>query len=285
MQEPTASVVTPEENRSDPGFLGIAEPDGPIYRIFPLWFLEEALRLHQLVLVPRTSWEDPYEVLEKRIAVSVHSGGVYQRQVMIGNGLPQAFAQCWSATPESDTLLRAYSRVVKDTHLQRNMCPRDEGVRVRSTPRKLLEALRAGTRDGPSASCFIGSVQYLSQTELTQSATNAIGQVGLDVFTVPENRAKLMLLKRMAFSHEAEVRLICVEHRLEANKPLLRVRIDPNEVFDEITFDPRLVELDRLERETTIRSVNYGGAVNRSDLYQPTLMEVMLDIPNPLPTK
>ena len=285
MHEPTASVVTPEENRNDPGFLGIAEPDGPIYRIFPLWFLEEALRLHQLVLVPRTSWEDPYEVLEKRIAVNIHSGGVYQRQVMIGEGPPQAFAQCWSATPESDALLRAYSRVVKDNHFQRNACPRDEGVRVRSTPRKLLQALRAGTRDAPSASCFIGSVQYLSKTHLGQLVANVIGQVGLDVFAVPENRAKLMLLKRTAFSHEAEVRLIYVEHQLGANKPLVRVQIDPNEVFDEITFDPRLVEFERLEREATIRSMNYGRAVNRSDLYQSVLMEVMLDIPNPLPTK
>lgn len=285
MQEPSADVVRPEENRNDPGFLDIADPDKAIYRIFPLWFLEEALRLGQLVLVPRTSWEDPYEVLEKRIAVSVHSCGVYQRQVMIGNGLPQAFAQCWSATPESDTLLRAYSRVVKDTHFQRNTCPRDEGVRVRSTPRKLLEALRAGTQDWPSASCFIGSVRYLSQTELMQSAANAIGQVGLDVFTLPENRAKLMLLKRTAFSHEAEVRLIYVEHRLGANKPLVRVQIDPNEVFDEITFDPRLVEFERLERETTIRSMNYRGAVNRSDLYQSALMEVLVDVPSPLPTK
>ena len=150
MQEPTAGAIPPEENRNDPGFLDIAEPDGPIYRIFPLWFLEEALWLRQLVLVPRASWEDPHEVLEKRIAVSVYNGGVYQRQVMIGEGLPQAFAQCWSATPESDALLRAYSRVVKDTHFQRNTCPRDEGVRVRSTPRKLLQALRVGTRDAGS---------------------------------------------------------------------------------------------------------------------------------------
>jgi hypothetical protein len=285
MQEPSADVVRPEENRNDPGFLDIADPDEAIYRIFPLWFLEEALRLRQLVLVPRTSWEDPYEVLEKRIAVNVHSCGVYQRQVMMGNGLPQAFAQCWSATPESDTLLRAYSRVVKDTHFQRNTCPRDEGVRVRSTPRKLLEALRAGTREGPSASCFIGSVHYLSQTELMQSVTNVIGQIGLGVFAVAEYRARLMLQKRTAFSHEAEVRLIYVEHQLGAEKPLLRVQIDPNEVFEEITFDPRLVEFERLERETAMRSMKYAGAVNTSDLYQPILMEVMLDIPNPLPAK
>jgi len=94
-----------------------------------------------------------------------------------------------------------------------------------------------------------------------------------------------MLLKRTAFSHEAEVRLIYVEHRLGANKPLLRVPIDPNEVFDEITFAPRLVEFERLERETTIKSAKYTGAVNTSDLYQSTLMEVILDVPDPLATK
>ena len=90
-----------------------------------------------MVLVAPRLWEDPFEVIGNGIAVDRPRGDRIE-QVIINQSLPPAYAQCWSATPESDTLLRAYSRVIKDPHFGRNICPRDEGVRVRSTPRKLL---------------------------------------------------------------------------------------------------------------------------------------------------
>jgi hypothetical protein len=45
------------------------EPDIPIYRIFPLWFLDEALRLRVLTLNSPSRWEDPYEVIGEKIIV------------------------------------------------------------------------------------------------------------------------------------------------------------------------------------------------------------------------
>ena len=59
-----------------------------------------------------------------------------------------AYAQCRSATGDSDTLLRAYSHVVIDAGSGRNLYPGSEGVLVKSTPRKLLFALRGSLPAG-----------------------------------------------------------------------------------------------------------------------------------------
>ena len=115
----------------------ISDPDQPIYRIFPLWFFEEALRLKNVVLVNPRIWEDPMEIVGGFIAVNqIVNGKLTQEHIEAP--FARIFAQCWSSTMESDTLLRAYSRVVKDPYLRRNMFPREEGVRVRTSARKLL---------------------------------------------------------------------------------------------------------------------------------------------------
>ena len=273
------SSTPASEKELSEGLIRITDPDKPIYRIFPLWFLEEALRLRQLVLIPPRSWEDPYEIVGDAIQVSRWEGDRWQQEI-INQSLPPAYAQCWSETSESDTLLRAYSRVVKDPHFGRNTCPRDEGVRVRTTPRKLLRAIIEGTRSAPKGSCFLGSVQYLSEEGVLQTIANAIGHVGKEVFRIPSNRAKLLLLKRMAFAHEAEIRIIYVRDQSEPALPLLRVPIRPNEVFDQITFDPRLSAFERVERETVIRSLGYEGELTESLLYMGALLEVALNAPD-----
>src|ERR1039457_6931520 len=184
-------------------FIRISDWDQPIYRIYPIWFLEEAIRLRQLVLVAPQLWEDPFELVERAIAVDQPVGD-RDEQTIINQSLPTLFAQAWSQTANSDTLLRAYSRVVKDPHFKRNIVPRDEGVRVRSTPRKLFAALLNGLPPDFVGDCFIGSVQYWDQEAILQEIANAINTYGPTMFEKPENRAQLLLMKRKAYEHEAE---------------------------------------------------------------------------------
>lgn len=271
MNEPEGNQPSLEELADR--LIRIADPDAPIYRILPLWFLEETFRLKQLVLVSPRLWEDPLEIVGEPIAVNLHHDDRVEQQI-INQSLPPAFAQCWSATAESDTLLRAYSRVVKDPHFGRNICPREEGVRVRSTGRKLLQAVIAGSAAGPKGYWFLGAVKYLSRALLLQEIANAIVRNGLGVFEVPSNRAKLLLLKRDAFSHEAEVRLLFVQHDAQPRADILQIPIEPSSVFDEISFDPRLKTFERRERETWIARAGFTGVVRESDLYQRTLLEV-----------
>ena len=253
------------------GFLGIDDPDEPIYRIFPLWFFEETLRVGNLVLVPPERWEDPFEVLPSRVIMERPKP---YEQKPLETFLKPAYAQCWSRTKESDTLLRAYSRVVKDPHHRRNTLPREEGVVVRSTPRKLLSAMQDWARSRPAMSCFIGAVRYESSDAIRQYLTDRISQYGPGAVGRGQLRAELLLLKRQMFSHEAEVRMICVCDLPE--QPLMQIPVDPSSIFDEVTFDPRLETFEQREREAVARSLNYKGPVRRSDWYTVILLQVIL---------
>jgi len=136
--------------------------------------------------------------------------------------------------------------------------------------------LRNGTPSGLKGCWFVGSVLYLARDALLKQIANAIGQYGLSVFEEPANRANLLLLKREAFSHEAEVRVIFVQKNAEPHQEIVRIPIEPSAVFDEISFDPRLETFERREREAVIRSLGYDGSITESDLYQRTLLQVDL---------
>jgi hypothetical protein len=56
-------------------FIRIEDPDTPIYRMFPLWRLEEALQRHELVLVRPTLWDDPFELIGEPIKLTTRRGG------------------------------------------------------------------------------------------------------------------------------------------------------------------------------------------------------------------
>jgi hypothetical protein len=178
------SVELPDNHL--PGLIRIPDPDAPIHRIFSLWSIEQAIRNRQLTLVAPSQWEDPYEtVAEESVVVGGPSG-----EGMINEGLPQAYAQCWSASNDSDTLLRAYSRVEKDRVFKRNLYPAAEGVLVRSTPRKLLGALTKGVAHIPELrtdSCYVGTVRYLPELSYGQTLATAVAKGGHTLCTLPYN--------------------------------------------------------------------------------------------------
>lgn len=256
--------------------LRITDPDKPVYRIFSLWHFEEAIRLNQLTLVSPVRWEDPFEVLPESIQV-VDKRSAPWKVEMLHTYLDPVFAQCWSRTEESDTLLRAYSRVVKHAHHRRNTVPSEEGVRVRSTPRKLLRALVSQFPHRAQQRCFVGAVQYGSADGLKQHVANLIGSHDLNVLSTDRARAELHLLKRTAFRHEAEVRLVYVAERARANAAFLTCKINVNDAFEEISFDPRLEGFEQKERESVVRALGYTGPITTPELYRPLLMEVVLD--------
>jgi len=262
-----------EDNPELYRLLNIADPDAPIYRIFPLWFFEEFLRLRQLVLVLPASWEDPFEVLPESILLQDRRPTPWS-QHSLEPLLTAAYAQCWSQTEESDTLIRAYSRVVKDSHFSRNTDPRSEGVRVRTTPKKLLRAVLNWARNLDGVECYIGAVLYKSRDQLKQYLANMIAQHTPDTIGHRQPRAELLLVKRMAFAHEAEVRLICVDHRGVGSNGLVRIPVDPPDLIEEVTFDPRLESFERIEREKLAKSLGYTGTFGASDLYQRTVLLV-----------
>lgn len=259
----------------DPGFIRIPDVDRPIYRIFPLWFFERALSLKQLVLVDPRMWDDPWEDLCSSIQMEDQSVTPF-RQKPLSSYLKPAYAQAWSFTGESDALLRAYSRVAIDPVVMRNSEPRFEGVKVRSSPRRLLCAARAWAETQPGLSFSIGAIAYGDQDKIAQHVVDMLDRNGPEVLGRGTMRAELLLLKRRAFAHESEVRLICIDERGRERTDLLSVSVDIDSVIEEVSFDPRLIAFERREREARARALGYEGPFGKPDLYQKVLHLVPL---------
>ncbi len=259
----------------DKNFIGIDDPNTPVYRIYPLWFFQQALRLKQLVLVQPHSWPDPYEQLPWRCKIIKKRPEVWQ--AMTAPYLWLVFAQCWSATDESETLLRAYSRVVKHPISSRNLFPGEEGVTVRSTPQNLLRALQKWAPPGQENCCFIGRVKYFNDEGVRKRIGEFFSQRSPEQKISPRQMADLMLLKRSTFEHENEVRLIYVETRKEPPPDRISIPIEPNEIFSGVRFDPRLDGLELKERKESVQKFGFDGEFEKSTLYSVVLLTIMID--------
>lgn len=250
------------------GFIRVENLDGPVYRIFPLWCLEESLRLRQMSLVQPRIWEDPFESIEESTHIQQPDGSL----ISIASDVHPIYAQCWSTMQESDTLIRAYSRVDKDARFKRNTCPRYEGVQVRSTPRKLMRALCA-QRFSSNGLPYVGKVDYMLREKIEEYIASKVRLCGPGAFSAPNERALLYLLKRSAFEHESEIRLLYVCSEACSDDRLV-MSIDPNELFEEIQFDPRLEPFEVDARKSVYGALGYSGEMKRSELYHKTLLPV-----------
>ena len=141
--------------------------------------------------------------------------------------------------------------------------PNSLGVRIRSTPSTLL-----GASSPAGCSSFIGSVQYFSEKRLRQFAQAApLSGGSQDLRAV----AKTLLVKRQAFRHEGEVRLLVFRHSEPGPEDvLLKYEVDPHCLIDQIMMDPRMSKTCAwaLQKEILARTA-FKGKIKRSLLYAP----------------
>lgn len=254
----------------------INNPDIPIYRTFPFGRFREVLLERSLALVAPSLWDDPFENFLIRCAITYIQDGKW-RQDFFDRIRKPVYGQCWSLAAESDALWRIYSKVDKDQQTGRNRVVEYEGVKVRTTARKLLGALWETSPIEPSDACFLGQVEYMPQEAAAQCVADEVGRARLKAFDDGLGHARALLIKSEPFDHEREVRLIFVELREGyGNKPVFPIGIDPNALFEEVVLDPRLHGDDVRDREEELRSLGYNGRVTKSDLYQGVLYEIVL---------
>jgi hypothetical protein len=217
-------------------FLNLSEQDlnQRVYRIIPLERLLQLFETGKNVLVHPRKWEDPFE--------NIALNSVFPRLGVYG--------QCWTSHTASDAMWRIYS-------------PKTDGVRIRTTVRVLFGSLlKATPRTG--ARPFIGRVRYLSDRDLIRFAKHAIEAADSE----PAECARTLLVKRRAFHHEREVRLIAVQVGSHRGQDLLAYDTNPLFIIHQMMLDPRLspVEAKRL-REKIYRRTGFRGPILRSLLY------------------
>jgi hypothetical protein len=221
--------------------------DTNIYRIISLERLLELFIIQENTLVRPKLWNDPFEnfILGSKVE---SSGGVIDYTID-----KRIFGQCWTFHEESDAMWRIYS-------------PNKNGLRVKTTGRKLYESFRKIQRDPPDMSC-LGKVEYLTNKELRVRANTIFYKTGI----FSENIFESLLLKRKAFTYENEVRLLFTSWD-EGNlkDEIYRYGIDPHKLIDQIMVDPRSTNPEFETLRTIIeKATGYKGRIERSNLYSP----------------
>lgn len=137
-----------------------------------------------------------------------------------------------------------------------------DSVRLTTTPRKLLQALKRHVGQYGDVRCFIGKVQYKRKDDLLEifKSINLLSNDGTGI-------AQSLLYKRPEFSHEREVRLIYSGDDHDSASDIFSFKIDPNEVFDRILFDPRMDGSLRRSYILAIKDLGCDVEVKRSTLY------------------
>src|SRR5262249_53864778 len=115
---------------------------------------------------------------------------------------------------------------------------------------------------------YVGKVCYLRSADLL-----AFGRSILQCDDGPlthRNLAATLLVKRPAFRHEREVRLLFAPHDFHnfANSEVC-YPIDPHDMVDQVMLDPRLDKSEAKAMEAQIIAAGFRGTIKRSLLYAP----------------
>ena len=230
-------------------FINLKEADlnREIYRIISLSRLEELFKTGRNVLVKPHKWEDPFENFILRSKIRLPTGEIVEYN--FHNWL---YGQCWSFHKASDAMWRIYS-------------PKSDGVRIRTTVRKLAESFFESQKPMHEFKCAIGKVLYLKEKELTNYANDIFDDYGITV----SNLFSSLLVKRPAFSHENEVRLLyCSIDDNESNSDKFSYAIEPHSLITQIMIDPRLDQKKANSLKNYIKNkTKFQGDIKRSLLY------------------
>lgn len=222
--------------------------DSPIYRVYKIDYLIENFRKKQDVLVRPNEWDDPFEnfLLSCKIKYQVHF-------TLDPSTLKNDFyGQCWTLNgAESDALWRIYS-------------PDKYGVRVKTTVAKLFDAFFDKKDPQADISYFMGKVEYKDiNTIIDLLSSNPIRSNEL-FDQGGRTLINFLLLKRPEFDYENEVRIIL--HK-KIGTDYYKYSIDPNNLYDEILFDPRFAESEFQKFKSDLVSFGFNKPIHKSKLY------------------
>lgn len=227
--------------------------DVPIYRYIPFDNILHLLKSKELLVSQTKLWEDTYENF---LVKAKHHWGF--TPVSFHPFLAGFYGQCWTLLKETDALWRIYSNNKK-------------GVRIKSRINKLLKASINEINISPNSTRIriIGQVSYLTNNQIETWA-----QQQNNGFINDKILRESLLIKRKEFSHEKEVRLIIhknIDKEYEVDGiefPHIRLKIYPNELIEEITFDPRIRETDYETYSHVIKKMGFSNKVTKSKLYE-----------------
>lgn len=237
-------------------FLNIEEKnfDRNIYRVFSLTRLKEIYETRKITLVRPSLWDDPFENFLLNSIATTKDGS----SVSFDGIRDSIYGQCWTLHRETDAIWRIYSQ-------------NKNGVKVRTTINKLYNTIYSQLpQNERDISLFIGQVEYLPKKEILSLYDNKDLKETDLLRTDGKGIIKTLLFKRREFSHEKEVRILYNDINSNSDSSdLIKFDVNPNALFDQIIFDPRM-EDDIVEKATDLFKSNYAfdNYISKSSLYQ-----------------
>ncbi|MGA3284503.1 MAG: DUF2971 domain-containing protein [Verrucomicrobiota bacterium] len=186
-----------------------------LYRYISFRQFVDFVETKQVSLSRIKDWPDTWEVPLAKLPMQTDDGPI---QFSLWNIHESMFGQCWSLHKESDAMWRIYSQ-------------QNEGVVVETSVKKfdLLQDIKYAA---------LGPVIYYDDLKVALSQIDRSRNGEYEIFTGA-------FLKRRAFEHEKEVRLVtmdderCIVKRPPDGALRFYVDLDPSKFIEGITVDPR----------------------------------------------
>ena len=229
--------------------LNSEEMDQHIYRIMPEEYVIGIFNKNENVMSQVHNWKDKFENFQLRL------GGILNGETFEYSFKSDFVGQCWTREYLSEAMWGIYANDKEKRFL-----------RIRSTPRKLLSGLIQAHPEMPQDTCFIGKVLYKTESELEEYLRND-GILQIDAARFAES----LLLKRKAFSHESEIRLIYFGNNNSYNKNgLYSYSVDPHSMITQIMADPnRNPQTWETDKQRLFEATGFNGKIKRSQIYDP----------------
>ncbi|WP_085701840.1 DUF2971 domain-containing protein [Pseudomonas sp. B15(2017)] len=220
-----------------------------IYRIISYDRLIELFSTRKNTLVKPSLWEDTFENFALKSKLRDESGRLIEYDVH-----NRIYGQCWTLENSSDAMWRIYSS-------------KKDGIRIRTTIGQLLNSLCVATIDRENCEHCIGKVEYLREAEILKRAKDTFTHHGEITFGKLFNS---LLLKRRAFRHENEIRLMfCDWSENSDESKLFKYDIKPYDFITQIMIDPRIPhDIFKIIKQNIREQTAFQGEIKRSLLYR-----------------
>lgn len=197
-----------------------AEYHDHIYRIIPYNRFLELFNTKKNTLVKTKKWEDTFENFALKSKLKFPDGSQIELDTY-----ERLYGQCWTTSNASDAMWRIYS-------------PDKRSVRIRTSVDKLLTSLLMANVNTSMTQECIGKVEYLPEREIVNRAKTAFNNNGQMTFG---SLFRSLLVKRKAFEHEKEIRLIYLDWGYDLPKnDIYQYEIDPHDLISQVMIDPRI---------------------------------------------
>jgi hypothetical protein len=215
-----------------------------MYRILPFERVVEMFQTNKLTLVSPLKWDDPFE--KHWIEVLFPDDALRQKNV------GRIYGCCFTKESRSDALWRIYS----PTYL---------GVRIKIDIEKFIE--QVGLIRNHSGNMFVGDVKYQTDKNLIDISKS----IGKNRIVSDDEIIKPWFNKRLAFSHENEMRVLYVSHDDErTNNDIISFDVDPRTFITSMLVDSRAPASlsEALLSHLKLVSGMSGSLVKQSSLYK-----------------